>query len=199
MKKRFSILLACMLFCSTFLTGCFENNASTISKLTHNFNTGMKVEVGDEEFYVYGSNEGTGIIDLLAANNYADDIAYDDTGRIMYEYRSKMDDLGIKWKTIDFIDYQDLDKLCGKNHSNTITGLPYSLLENGPSYLNLTEGFWLSGYSKYDSYTWANQKGEINDVKKEEGVYGVRPAMHIMVTDLMDYLGMEYELPDNNN
>ena len=196
MKKRFVIFLVSIL-CMVCLVGCTEGMESTETKevLSDKYSIGDEVDFGGNKLNIYKIDDTNNELYLMAQESvattpYSDDehSGFDDNeyeGSLVEEYVNAyvdgLEDKGIVVKDSGIIDEEDLYAL-GFKHSDGLSGLPYSV-DDAPYFVTSVEYYWVGGYCKYDTMSWAYYEGYI-DTQPCENEYGVRPIIVIDPAEL---------------
>lgn len=202
--KRFLLLIAVFIF---VFSGCSENN-STVSNETSQLETtnsaeltpkkyeiGEEVELGGVKFNIYKIDIENNELHLLAQSNIAttpfSDVERESKYQHNYEgslvegyvngFVDDLEDVGYNIESSGIIDKDDLYEL-GFKHSENISGRPYRC-DSSPEFVKYEEKYWVSGYCKYDTMSWAYSY-ETLDVISCEKELGVRPVICIKKTEI---------------
>lgn len=102
-------------------------------------------------------------------------------GGYVNRFVDDLEDGGVAIKLSGIIDKDDLYDL-GFRHSDELSGLPYRC-ENVPEFVKYEDKYWVGGYCKYETRSWAYSY-ETLDTQPCEDEYGVRPVIVIEPSEL---------------
>jgi hypothetical protein len=182
MKRLRKVAILFLLLLGSLLLNACETPVDPDVEAAQNYEIGDLVTLGSYEFNVYAIKSGS--IYLLATNSIGT-VSYNEINQYLSKFSKELDDLGINYAHIGLLDYETLDNLGGNKHTVSISGQPY-LCDDAPSFVHFEEGYWLSGYSKYDTYTWLYENEKIYHTQFEDYKYAVRPAVRILATEIPD-------------
>ena len=187
MKRLFAVLLSVLLSVCMLLSGCDIPEESDNKKRedagggsSKRYSVGDVVSIAGKEYNVYKISSGT--VMLLATQKIGMK-SYYEIEHCINEYKQQLTDSGVKFKYVGLLDYRDLDDLGGNKHTVSISGIPY-LCDDAPDFVQFEEGYWLGGYSKYDTYTWLYENKKILHIQFEDSHYAVRPVVYISSSDM---------------
>lgn len=184
--KKIIVLLA---FAMIYLSGC-SLETETVEKLSAKYNIGDEVKFGDVAFNIYKIDDTNNELYLMAQNTVATTkfSSYDNDyeGSLVEgyvdEFVDNLEDKGLVIKSSGIIDKEDLYEL-GFDHSDGLSGRPYKYSDDSPEFITYTDDFWVGGYCKYDTYSWAYSYKNL-DTYKCENEYGVRPIIVIEPSEI---------------
>ena len=172
------------------LTGCNVEIPEDV--FAEKYPIGTEVELGGTKFNIYKVDPEDEEIYLLARESiattlYSDsehqgDDVHDYVGSYVYDYIEDFSyDLqvnqGIDLVWSGLIDEEDLSDLGKFTHSDGLSGRPYYAGDETPEFVTCVDTYWVGGYCKYDTYSWAYSHGCYDMEQCDEHEYGVRPAI----------------------
>lgn len=187
MKKR---LLAATLLCAVCLAGCSVEVPEDVFK--EKYPIGAEVELGGVKFNIYKVDAEDEELYLLARESiattlYSDsehrgDDLHDYVGSYVYDYIEDFaDDLqdnqGIELIWAGLIDAEDLSEIGSFESSGGLSGRPYHAGDDTPEFVTCEDSYWVGGYCKFDTYSWAYHNGYYDMEQCYKNEYGVRPAI----------------------
>ena len=167
-----------------------EKKKETSSK---EYKIGDDVQLGDEKFNVYkidGKELYLMAQSVVATTTFSDD---ERTYKEQHKYEGslvegyvnkfvdKLEDKGYTIKTSGIIEQEDLYEL-GFKHSDGLSGRPYKI-DGAPGFVSSTESYWVGGYCKYETMSWAYVSGTL-DPQSCDNEYGVRPVIVIKSSEV---------------
>lgn len=172
-----------------------DSEAKEPEKKIEDYKIGDEISLGGIKFNVYKIDKSKKELYLLAQKNIIttkfSDEEHTGYNANVYEgslvegyvngFVDTLEDKGYKISKSAIIDREDMQDL-GCKDSVTVSGRPY-LCEGAPEFLKYEKYYWLGGYYKVDTYTWAYKESQI-DTEKCEDEYGVRPSITIKISEL---------------
>lgn len=198
MKKVLLLIIVFILIfsgCSTS-TSTIQNKPSQSTSGDSSKTISQKYEIGDEVvlgsvmFNIYKIDDENNEIHLLAQRNITtttfseverdSKYQHDYEGSLVESYVNRfvddLEDMGYDIESSGIIDKDDLYEL-GFKHSENISGRPYRC-DTTPEFVKYEEKYWVTGYCKYDTRSWAYSY-ETLDVNSCDEEFGVRPVICI--------------------
>lgn len=183
------------------LSGEVETNESPAQDvlvdelLSERYAIGEEVVLGEVAFNIYKIDDEKNELYLLAQNSIATIPFSNDEheglhpnsyeGSLVEHYIAgfvlELESNNVAIKSSGIIDMEDLYSL-GFKHSDTLSGLPYRV-DSVPEFVEHEKTYWLGGYSKYSTRSWAYTYGTL-DTESCNDSFGVRPVIVIEPSEI---------------
>lgn len=172
-----------------------DSGNNDIDSFSEPYSIGDEVKLGDVKFNIYKIDEDTNELYLLAQSNIATTVfsnsersykyQHDYEGSLVEGYVNKfvhdLEDNGYIIKSSGIIDKDDLYEL-GFKKSDGLSGLPYCV-DNTPEFVTYEDKYWVTGYCRYESMSWAYYRGQL-DTESCDEEYGVRPIVVVAPSEV---------------